>query len=126
MYGTKSLSDILGKLVTVRGYGRSWIRQSLENAWNTAIGEPDCHQTRISEMRRGVLHVTVARSIPAGGTCGVSQEHTTCIFTIECSRNMRHPISSWFDWDPYQGGYRIVLIAVGLPSRKERMCSLRK
>lgn len=60
MYGTKSLSDILGELVTVRGYGRSWIRQILENAWNTAIGEPDCHQTRISEMRRGVLHVTVA------------------------------------------------------------------
>jgi Dna[CI] antecedent, DciA len=60
MYGTISLSDILGELVTVRGYGRSWIQQILENAWNAAIGEPDCHQTRISEMRRGVLNVTVA------------------------------------------------------------------
>jgi Dna[CI] antecedent, DciA len=60
MRGTKSLSDILGELITIRGYGRLWVQQILENAWNTAIGEPDCHQTQISEMRRGVLSVTVA------------------------------------------------------------------
>jgi Dna[CI] antecedent, DciA len=60
MCGTRSLSDILGELVTIRGYGHLWIRQILENAWNTAIGEPDCHQTQVGEMRRGVLNVTVA------------------------------------------------------------------
>ena len=32
----------------------------LENAWNTAIGEPYCHQTQVGEIRRGVLNVTVA------------------------------------------------------------------
>jgi hypothetical protein len=31
----------------------------LENAWNTAIGEPDRRQTQIGELRHGVLNVTV-------------------------------------------------------------------
>ena len=34
----------------------------LENAWNTAMGEPHCHQTRVGEVRHGVLNVTVAHS----------------------------------------------------------------
>ena len=56
------LSDILEELFTTRGYGRSWARQELENAWNTAIGEPYCHQTRVDDVRHGVLNVTVAHS----------------------------------------------------------------
>jgi Dna[CI] antecedent, DciA len=62
MRETKSLSDILAELITIRGYGRLWVQQILENAWNIAIGEPDCHQTRIGDLRRGVLSVTVAHS----------------------------------------------------------------
>ena len=60
--GPRSLSDILGELFTVRGYGRLWARQELEDAWNRAVGEPYCRQTQLGEVRRGVLNVTVAHS----------------------------------------------------------------
>jgi predicted nucleic acid-binding Zn ribbon protein len=60
--GPRLLSDILGELFTVRGYGRLRARQELEDAWNAAVGEPCCHQTRLGEIRRGVLDVTVAHS----------------------------------------------------------------
>jgi hypothetical protein len=60
--GPRPLSDILGELFTVRGYGRLRVRQELEDAWNTAVGEPYCRQTRLGEVRRGVLNVTVAHS----------------------------------------------------------------
>jgi predicted nucleic acid-binding Zn ribbon protein len=60
--GPRPLSDILGELFTVRGYGRLRARQELESAWNAAVGEPYCHQTRLGEVRRGVLDVTVAHS----------------------------------------------------------------
>jgi hypothetical protein len=32
----------------------------LEDAWNAAVGEPVCRQTKLGEVRRGVLNVTVA------------------------------------------------------------------
>ncbi len=60
--GPRPLSEILGELFTVRGYGRLRVRQELENAWNAAVGEPSCHQTQLGEVRRGVLDVTVAHS----------------------------------------------------------------
>ena len=62
MRGTRSLSDILCDLVIVRGYGRLFAREILENIWNTAIGEPYCRQTQVGKIRRGVLSVTVAHS----------------------------------------------------------------
>jgi predicted nucleic acid-binding Zn ribbon protein len=58
--GPRALSEILGELLTVRGYGRFWARQELEAAWNAAVGEPLCWQTQLGEVRRGVLNVTVA------------------------------------------------------------------
>jgi predicted nucleic acid-binding Zn ribbon protein len=60
--GPRPLADILGELFTVRGYSRLRARQELEDAWNNAVGEPFCHQTRVDEVRRGVLNVTVAHS----------------------------------------------------------------
>ena len=45
-----------------RGYGRLRGLKELEDAWNAAVGEPQCHQTRVGEVRRGVLNVTVAHS----------------------------------------------------------------
>jgi predicted nucleic acid-binding Zn ribbon protein len=60
--GPRQLSEILGELFTVRGYGRLLARQELEDAWNRAVGEPYCWQTRLGEMRHGVLNVTVAHS----------------------------------------------------------------
>jgi hypothetical protein len=61
-HGPRALSDILGELFTVRGYGRLRARQELEDAWNAAVGEPNCCQTQLGEVRRGVLNVTVAHS----------------------------------------------------------------
>jgi Dna[CI] antecedent, DciA len=58
--GPRVLSEILGELFTVRGYGRLRALSDLEKAWNTAVGEPHCHQTQLGEVRRGVLNVTVA------------------------------------------------------------------
>jgi predicted nucleic acid-binding Zn ribbon protein len=58
--GPKVLSEILGELFTVKGYGQLRALGELEEAWNTAVGEPHCHQTRIGEVRRGVLTVIVA------------------------------------------------------------------
>jgi predicted nucleic acid-binding Zn ribbon protein len=56
------LSEILGELFTARGYSRLRAVSALEEVWNQAVGEPHCHQTRIGEVRRGVLSVTVATS----------------------------------------------------------------
>jgi hypothetical protein len=58
--GPKPLSDILGELFATRGFGRLRALKELEDAWNTAVGEPWCRQTRLGEVRRGVLNVTVA------------------------------------------------------------------
>lgn len=73
--GPRSLSDILGELFTVRGYGRLWARQELENAWKTAVGEPYCRQTRLGEVRRGVLNVTVAHSALWKSWCHFAKRH---------------------------------------------------
>jgi hypothetical protein len=58
--GPRALTEVLGELFTVRGYGRFWARQELERAWDTAVGEPLCRQTHLGEVRRGVLNVTVS------------------------------------------------------------------
>jgi hypothetical protein len=60
--GPRPLAEVLGDLFTVRGYGRLLARQELEDAWNATLGEPYCRQTRLGEVRRGVLNVTVANS----------------------------------------------------------------
>ena len=58
--GPKPLSEILGDLFASRGYGRLQAQGELELAWNAAVGEPECRQTRLGGVRRGVLNVTVA------------------------------------------------------------------
>ena len=58
--GPKPLSDILGELFAARGFGRLRALKELEDAWNAAVGEPGCRQTKVGEVRRGVLNVTVA------------------------------------------------------------------
>ncbi len=60
--GPRPLSDVLGELFTIRGYSRLQARRELEEAWNVAVGESTCRQTRVGELRRGVLNVTVAHS----------------------------------------------------------------
>ncbi|MCA1684995.1 MAG: DUF721 domain-containing protein [Planctomycetia bacterium] len=58
--GPKPLSEILGELFASRGFGRLQALKELEDAWNGAVGEPGCRQTKLGEVRRGVLNVTVA------------------------------------------------------------------
>jgi hypothetical protein len=58
--GPRALSDILGELFTARGYGRLQASAELEEVWNTAVGKPLCYQTRVGDVRRGVLSVTVS------------------------------------------------------------------
>ena len=60
--GPRVLAEILGDLFSVRGYGRLRALSELEEVWNAAVGEPYCGQTRIGEVRRGVLYITVAHS----------------------------------------------------------------
>ncbi len=58
--GPKPLSDILGELFASRGLGRLRALKELGDAWDAAVGEPACRQTKLGEVRRGVLNVTVA------------------------------------------------------------------
>ena len=58
--GPKPLAEILGNLFAARGYGRLQAVGELELAWNAAVGEPGCWQTKVGTVRRGVLNVTVA------------------------------------------------------------------
>ena len=60
--GPKPLSDILGDLFAAKGYGRVLASTELEVAWNAALGEPACRQTKLGGVRRGVLGVTVANA----------------------------------------------------------------
>jgi predicted nucleic acid-binding Zn ribbon protein len=60
--GPKPLSEILGELFASRGYGRLQALGELEMAWNRAVGEPECRQTKLGGVRRGTLNVTVAHS----------------------------------------------------------------
>jgi predicted nucleic acid-binding Zn ribbon protein len=58
--GPRPLSEVLGDLFAARGYGRLRAHQELEDAWNAAVGEAARRQTRVGDVRRGVLNVTVA------------------------------------------------------------------
>lgn len=57
------LSEVLADLFAARGYSRFQAVSELDLAWETTVGEPACHQTRVSGLRRGVLSVTVAHPV---------------------------------------------------------------
>ena len=60
--GPKPLSEILGALVAARGYGKLRAARELEEAWTAAVGREIARQTKLGDVRRGVLQVTVAHS----------------------------------------------------------------
>ena len=60
--GPRPLSEILGALTAARGYGKLRAARELEEAWNAAVGRDVAKQTRLGDVRRGVLQVTVAHS----------------------------------------------------------------
>lgn len=57
--GPRPLSDVLGELFALRGYGRMHAMLSLQSAWDAAVGEPYRARTRLGEIRRNTLTVTV-------------------------------------------------------------------
>lgn len=58
----QKLAQVLSELIALRGYARRDANRELQAAWAAAAGEAVARQTRASEIRRGVLHVSVATS----------------------------------------------------------------
>lgn len=61
--GPVPLGDVLSDLFVSRGYSRFQAVAELEHAWESAIGEPGCRQTKVSGLRRGVLNVVVTHPV---------------------------------------------------------------
>ena len=63
--GPESLSEILSRLFTARGWGRRQDRLRLEEAWGAAMAAcglaPD--QTQVGALRRGALEVVVGNGV---------------------------------------------------------------
>jgi hypothetical protein len=57
--GPKALADVLGELFAVRGYGRLHASGELGAAWDAALGPGYEGRTRLGDVRRGVLTITV-------------------------------------------------------------------
>jgi predicted nucleic acid-binding Zn ribbon protein len=57
--GPESLSEVLARLFTSRGWGRRTERVKLEEAWAAAVGPAVAAETRVGGLRRGVLEVEV-------------------------------------------------------------------
>jgi len=55
----KQLGDVLGELFALRGYARLHAAGTLQAAWDAALGESARGRTRLGDVRRGVLTVTV-------------------------------------------------------------------
>ena len=58
----KKIGDVLAQLITARGYGRIQANSDLSAAWQAAAGETLARFTRVGQLRRGQLEVTVANS----------------------------------------------------------------
>lgn len=55
----KQLGDVLGELFALRGYARLHAAGELQAVWDDALGESARGRTRLGDVRRGVLTVTV-------------------------------------------------------------------
>lgn len=56
------IGDVLGELISRRGYARVEAGEALFCAWNTAAGETMARFTRAGVVKRGVFEVLVANS----------------------------------------------------------------
>ena len=61
--GPQRLGEVLAQLFTARGWGRRQGRLHLEKAWAEAVGPEHAAQTRVGNLRRGVLEVIVANAV---------------------------------------------------------------
>jgi predicted nucleic acid-binding Zn ribbon protein len=58
----KPIGDILSELMARRGFARVKAAAAFEDAWRQAAGEMAAEYTRVGNLRRGKLEVTVANS----------------------------------------------------------------
>jgi predicted nucleic acid-binding Zn ribbon protein len=61
--GPEPLGEILSRLFAARGLGRKSDRLHLERAWAEAVGPELAAQTRLGQLRRGVLEVVVGNAV---------------------------------------------------------------
>ena len=61
--GPEGLREILSRLFTARGWGRRQDRLHLERAWNETVGPEFAPQTRVGNLRRGVLEILVGNAV---------------------------------------------------------------
>lgn len=61
--GPQPISDLLAQWMTQRGIGRVRVATELTTAWNSVVGEALAAQTRVGELKRGILDVRVAHSL---------------------------------------------------------------
>jgi predicted nucleic acid-binding Zn ribbon protein len=61
--GPEKLAEILSRLFTARGWGRRQDRLHLEKAWQESAGKEVAEQTRVAQLRRGVLEITVGNAV---------------------------------------------------------------
>jgi predicted nucleic acid-binding Zn ribbon protein len=64
--GPENLGEILSRLFTARGWGRRQDRLHLERAWAEVAGAEFAAQTRLGNLRRGVLEVVVGNAVLLG------------------------------------------------------------
>jgi predicted nucleic acid-binding Zn ribbon protein len=57
------IGDVLGRLFTLRGWGRRQGQLHLEKAWAEVAGVEFAKQTRVARLRRGVLEVVVGSAV---------------------------------------------------------------
>lgn len=61
--GPENLGEVLARLFTSRGWGRKSERVRLEHAWAEAVGLETAAQTRVVNLRRGLLEIEVRNSV---------------------------------------------------------------
>jgi len=58
--GPHSLSDVLSRLMTLRGYGRTQSDRQLRELWQRVAGEQIAERTKVIGLRNGVLQIGVS------------------------------------------------------------------
>lgn len=60
--GPKKIGDVLTDLLAQRGYAQVASQAALQQGWSDVVGNLDKF-TRVSEVKRGTLHVIVTNSV---------------------------------------------------------------
>ena len=61
--GPENLGEVLSRLFTAKGWGRKQDRLHLEKAWVESAGPEFAPQTRVANLRKGVLEITVGNAV---------------------------------------------------------------